>query len=158
MKKIVFFGCIVVLILFDILTKWFFHGPFQEQVFWYSSHLFSYFPIVWEYLWIRLVYNPWVAFWLRIKPVILQVLTFAIIIALWYYYSRYESLKRNIYIDSWFICIFSGALPHAYERIFIGHVVDFLSIKHFAVCNMADIYITLWAILLLIAYMHEWRK
>jgi lipoprotein signal peptidase len=52
--------------------------------------------------------------------------------------------KKNMpLIDIGFACIISGAISHAYERIFIGHVIDFIYIKYFAILNFADILISI---------------
>ena len=48
--------------------------------------------------------------------------------------------------------IFSGAISHAYERIFHGQVVDFIAVKYFAILNFADIFISIGAFLIFCAY------
>ena len=46
----------------------------------------------------------------------------------------------------------AGAISHAYERIFVGHVIDFIAVQYFAIFNFADIFISIGAALLFIAY------
>jgi signal peptidase II len=65
-----------------------------------------------------------------------------IIVGLLFYYTRYEYPKNSRYIDIAYGFIFSGALSHTYERIFVGYVVDFISVKYFAILNFADIFIS----------------
>jgi lipoprotein signal peptidase len=57
-------------------------------------------------------------------------------------YIREEYPKNSRLLDTAYVAIFSGALSHAYERIFIGHVVDFIAVKYFAILNLADILIS----------------
>lgn len=153
MKKFTFFGIIFLGILLDFATKYFFHGPFQEMVFGNATQdLHSYFPIFGEFFGIQLIYNTGIAFGMPIRGIFLKVLTFAIIAGLVYYYMRHERPKKNQCIDVAFACIFAGAISHGYERIFVGQVIDFFSIQYFAIFNVADIFITIGAILLLYGY------
>ncbi len=139
---------ILILVITDFALKFFFHWPFQNLFL--HGDLYGYFPIFWEYLGVQLIYNQWIAFGLPITGIFLKVLTFAIIAILWYYYVKHEFPKKSWLIDSAFVCIFAGALAHWYERIFVGYVVDFLSLKNFAIFNFADILITIGGILFLI--------
>ena len=157
MRKIAITFSIALLIIGDYVLKWFFSGPFQGMVFGCphtaaslgcdpvrdADALFRYFPIVGDWLGIQLAYNRGVAFSLPIHGLPLQMLTIALVTALLYYYGRYEYQKKNIWIDIGFVCIAAGALAHAYERIMIGHVVDFIAVKYFAILNFADILISI---------------
>ena len=153
MKKFTFFGIIFLGILLDFATKYFFHGPFQQIVFGDAiQNLHSYFPIFGDFFGIQLIYNMGIAFGMPIRGIFLKIITLAIIGGLVYYYMRYERPKKNQCIDVAFACIFAGAISHGYERIFVGQVIDFFSIKYFAIFNVADIFITIGAILLLYGY------
>ena len=158
MKKFIFFGIICLGIFLDFGTKYFFHGPFQEIVFGDAiQNLHSYFPIFGDFFGIQLIYNTGIAFGMPIRGIFLKIITLAIIGGLAYYYTRYERPKQNQCIDVAFACIFAGAFSHGYERIFVGQVIDFFSIKYFAIFNVADIFITIGGILLLYAYYaYEW--
>ena len=123
-----------------------------------SECLYRYFPIVGDFFGIELIYNRGIAFGLPITGIFLQVLTLAIILGLWYYYAKYEFPKKNRWIDAAFILIFAGALSHAYERIFVGYVIDFLSMKNFAIFNFADICITIGGIIFLVYSLFYERK
>lgn len=106
----------------------------------------------------KLIYNTGIAFGLPITGIFLKILTFAIIAILCYYYIKHEFPKKNLLIDSAFVCIFAGAISHGYERIFVGHVIDFFAVKNFAIFNFADIFITIGGILFLIYTIFYDRK
>lgn len=58
--------------------------------------------------------------------------------------------KENLYINISFALIIAWWISNWYERIFNNYVIDFLWVKYFAIFNLADIYITIWAIIYLI--------
>lgn len=45
--------------------------------------------------------------------------------------------------------ILAGAIGNGIERVFHGYVVDFISLKYFAVFNIADTWISIGACLIL---------
>lgn len=147
---------IFILVAIDFATKIYFHGPFQNIFL--NGDLYGYFPILSDIFGIKLIYNTGIAFGLPITGIFLKVLTFAIIWVLWYYYIKHEFPKKNRLIDASFICIFAGAISHGYERIFVGYVIDFFSLKNFAIFNFADIFITIGGILFLIYTLFYERK
>lgn len=95
-----------------------------------------------SWLSIQLSYNTGIAFSLPIRGILLQILTLVLLVLIAYQYISKEYSKKNIGIDIGYVLIFSGALSHAYERIVIGHVVDFIAVKYFAIFNFADIFIS----------------
>lgn len=54
--------------------------------------------------------------------------------------------------------VISGALCHGYERIVNGYVVDFISVKYFAIFNFADIFISVGFGLIVLSYFLYERK
>ncbi len=58
--------------------------------------------------------------------------------------------KANLYYQKIFLAlIFSGAISNIIDRIRLGCVIDYIDIKIWPVFNLADVYITIGAILLL---------
>lgn len=112
----------------------------------------TYTPVIGEYLWFQLAYNRWVAFSLPINGIILQILTLAIIIGIIFSYIRTEYPKKDTILDIGYSLILAGALSHGYERIFNGYVVDFISVKYFAILNFADIFISIGACIIFFIY------
>lgn len=88
---------------------------------------------------------------------------FLIIISLLFIYYIYKEMKNStnnkLTIFS-YLLILSGAIGNLIDRIFRGFVVDFISFRLFgremAVFNLADSYITIGVILLLITLLKEY--
>jgi signal peptidase II len=53
------------------------------------------------------------------------------------------------------LLISAGAVGNGLDRLFHGYVVDFLYLHHWPVFNLADIYITVGAVLLVLASSHN---
>ena len=106
----------------------------------------------------HLSYNSGIAFSLPIRGIFLQLLTLFLIVGIMYQYVSVEYSKKSKLLDTGYILILSWALSHAYERIFVGHVVDFIAVKYFAILNIADIFISVWAFLLILAYVIFWKS
>ncbi len=87
---------------------------------------------------------------------------FLIIITLLLIFYIFKEMKKNVnnkLILTPYILILSGALGNLIDRVFRGYVVDFISFtlfkKEMAVFNIADSYITIGVILLLIVFIRE---
>lgn len=117
-----------------------------------------YISLLWDILWLKLSYNSWVAFSLPIHGIPLQIMTFFLVGVIFLYYFRTERLRKSFLLDFAYACILSWALPHLYERVFVGHVVDFLSVKYFAILNFADIFISVWVFFILLYYFQYERS
>ncbi len=126
----------------DLFSKWFF-----ERLLWDHDIL-----ILWDFLKLQLSYNSGVAFSLPISGLSLQIITVILIVWLLYYYFHEEYPKNKKLLDIGYILIIAWAISHAYERIFIGHVIDFIAVKYFAILNFADIFISIGAFLIILSY------
>lgn len=136
---------IIGLVSIDFLSKQYIQNFFLNW-----DH--TYFPIVWEYIWLSLSYNSGIAFSLPITGIPLQIITLLLVIAIIYYYFYIEYPKNIRFLDIWYSLILAWSLSHAYERIYIWHVIDFISVKYFAILNFADIFITIGACFILFVY------
>ena len=58
--------------------------------------------------------------------------------------------SKNIYPKIFLIIILSGAISNIIDRVRLGCVVDYIDLKFWPVFNLADVYITVGIILLLI--------
>lgn len=130
------------LISFDFFSKQYFESILQ------SSDIY----LLWEFFKLHLSYNTGIAFSLPITWLPLQIITIILVIWLIIYYFREEYPKKSYLLDAWYTLVIAWALSHAYERIFVGHVVDFIAVKYFAIMNFADIFISIWAFLIILSY------
>lgn len=115
----------------------------------------------WEWLtpYARIVYvsNTGVAFGMfQGMGRVLLVLAILVSAAIIYYYPRVAS-------DDWTLRLalglqLGGALGNVIDRIFIGHVTDFISLGIFPVFNVADMSITIGVIVLLLGVWMQDRQ
>jgi signal peptidase II len=111
-----------------------------------------------DFLYLQSTKNSWVAFSFPIEWILLKVLTVVLITWIIIFYYRYEWQKEVTAVKIGYGLVIGGAISNAIERIFVGHVVDFIWVKYFAIFNLADVSITIWAILLLLIYSGLWNK
>lgn len=145
---------IIILVFLDLISKYFFHGIFQEIFLqcYDANCTDTYYPIFSNWLGILPAHNTGIAFSFPITWLPLQIATLVIMGVIIYYYIHEEYPKQSRLLDIGYILIIAGALSHAYERIFIWHVIDFIFLKYFAIFNFADIFISVWAFLIILFY------
>jgi len=131
----------VVLIFLDALTKYLAEVYLSNDIF----------LIPWI-LSLQYAQNIGIAFSIPLTWILLKIVTVILIFALFYYYWKEERNKKSSILHMSYILIFAWALGNAWERIFRWFVTDFISLEYFAIFNLADSYITLWAIGILYAY------
>lgn len=135
------------LVFIDLFTKYLSNIYLQEKI-----------NIIWDYFYLKFVYNPGIAFWIPLTWNILKIVTILIISVLVYYFFSEEYKKNNTLINLWFVFVISWAIWNWYERIFNSKVIDFLWVKYFSVFNLADVFITLWVIFYLIYLITDYLK
>jgi len=132
-----FYLIIIIWIILDLFTKNLAFKYLQENI-----NIFS------DFLYLKYVENTGVAFSTQIPG--LKYLTIILIIAIFYYYfSEKKNLKNNNLLDLSFWLILAWAIWNWIERIFNEKVIDFIWVKYFSIFNLADSFITIWAILYL---------
>ena len=145
-KKIVNMVIITaILVAIDQITKFFAeHYLYDNSV-----------DIISNFFKLDLLYNSGAAFGiLKNSRILFCVLTvFFCIVLEFFYFKMPDENKFNI-LKYDIIILFSGAIGNLIDRIKTGEVIDFLSFKfgdyYFPTFNIADIYVTVSAILLLI--------
>jgi len=123
------------LISLDALTKY-----------WAENILNSILVLIPNFLSLTYAQNTGIAFSIPLTWLLLKIITVILIFGIFWYYWREENSKNSTLINVSYSFIFAGAIWNAWERIFKWYVVDMISMEHFAVFNLADSYITLWAI------------
>ena len=122
------------LIIIDAISK------ILAQNFWDTEII-----LIPNFLSLLYVQNTGIAFSIPLTGIALKVITVILIFGIFWYYWKEEKWKKSKVLNWSYSLIFAGALGNAWERIFIWYVTDFISVEYFAVFNLADSYITLWA-------------
>ncbi len=127
-------------IIFDLITKYLANIYINEKI-----------NLIWNFFYIDLFKNPWIAFSIEISWIILKILTIWLIIWLFYYFFKERKEEENKkLLDISFWLILAGSIWNWIERVFFWKVIDFIWLKYFSVFNFADIFITIWVIVYII--------
>ena len=93
-------------------------------------------------------------------PALLIGMTIAIIGFVGWLWSRADAGKRYARIG--FALIIGGAIGNLIDRVFYGHVIDYIlfhtPVWSFAVFNLADVFISIGAGLILLQEFIDWRR
>lgn len=101
--------------------------------------------------------NTGIAFGLNENNVILIILVDVVILGIIIKFLKENMDKIDMLEFISLILVLVGGFGNLIDRIFRGHVIDFININlfNFPVFNMADIYITVGAIILLIVIIKQ---
>jgi signal peptidase II len=129
-----FYLIIIIWIILDLYSKNLAYKYLQNQI-----------NILWDFLTLKYTQNTWIAFstqipWLKYLTIILIIWIF------YYYFLEKRQNKNNSLLDFSFWLILAWAIWNGIERIFNWYVIDFIAVKYFSVFNLADSFITIWAI------------
>jgi signal peptidase II len=72
-----------------------------------------------------------------------------------YYYIYHHAYFKNKYVSLSAALILGGACGNLMDRIISGYVIDYLDVGFWPVFNLADIALTIGAIILIITYWNE---
>lgn len=108
--------------------------------------------IIWSFFMLKLAKNIWISFSLPLTWIILKMITVIIIGAIITYYFKNERLKENRLLDFGYWLLIWWAIWNWYERLVYWAVTDFLSLKFFAIFNFGDIFVCVWALIILYYY------
>ncbi len=93
------------------------------------------------------------------KKEILLIFTLVVLLLLMYFYNRLPERRRFVPVRIMGVLIAAGAVGNLIDRIRYSYVVDFLYFKSiaFPVFNVADCYITLGAVLLIVLVLFVYK-
>lgn len=124
-------------------------------------------PIIGEFLQLRYVLNTGLSFsrfagnkWV---PMLMPVIAMVAVVAAYFYVRNYFK-KRNEgkaidAVNIVFVLFIAGFVGNYADRIVHGGVIDFISVKGFAIFNIADIYVTVCQILGIILICYQcWKE
>lgn len=106
--------------------------------------------LIYDILVLKLIKNTGIAFNIPLEWIFLKIVTIILISAITFYYFRFE--KKTISNKLAFWLIIGWAIGNWWERVFNWVVIDFISVKYFAIFNFADIFINIWVLILIISY------
>jgi signal peptidase II len=96
----------------------------------------------------HVVFNPGIAFSLPLGGNLAIISSLIIVAVLLFSYYRYT--KRNIYSSLGIGMVIGGALGNVFDRFAYGAVVDFIQIYWYPVFNVADIFVCVGFIWILV--------
>ncbi len=125
----------VVVVCLDLVTKYFFYDrAIGEQTWLLSPH-----------------FNTGIAWSLPIPLLLIVLLTFLIVGVLCFLYYKKQLLRRV------FALLSAGTIGNMYDRIMLWGVRDFIDLGWFPVFNIADIAISLAAIVIVVSILFPWK-
>lgn len=133
-----FYIIIVFWVILDLFTKNLANIYLQNKI-----------NILWDFLYLQFILNPWIAFWIKIPSILLKIITISLIIMIFCYYRYEKKENNNKLVDIVFWLILAWAIWNWIERIFNSNVIDFIWVKYFSIFNLADSFITIWVIIYL---------
>ena len=132
-----FYLIIIIWVFLDLFTKNLAFNGLQEKV-----------NVLWDFLYLQYFENTGIAFSTQIPG--LKYLTILLIIWIFYYYFlEKKNIKNKKLLDWSFWLILAWAIWNWIERVFNWYVIDFIWVKYFSVFNLADSFITIWAVIYL---------
>lgn len=139
-KNILYYGAIFDLIVLDQVTKWLADRNLTDGK---SIELIK------DFLSITVSHNAAIAFSIPIPGILVAALTPVLLAGLMYFvFKTCDTSKVAIKVAM--VLIMGGALGNFIDRVRLGYVVDFINFSFFPNFNLADSYLTIGVIILLI--------
>ena len=139
---VVYFG--ILIIILDQITKYIAKS---------SLELNQSIPIIKNFFHITLTTNTGAGFGLLKDNN--SVITFITILILGFILFYYDKLPKKGKEHISIVLIVSGALSNLFDRIFLGHIIDFIDLRIWPIFNIADSCITIGVIYLVFYYMKK---
>jgi len=149
MKKTYYYLFAIFIVLFDQLTKIYFENTLSDG---------SEIQLIGDYVKFNLVYNPGIAFGIRLGgKYILSSISLLASIGIIIYIAKMQITRK---LELWaFASILGGAVGNLIDRFFYGKVIDFIDcdfpdiiMVRWPVFNIADSFVTIGMALLIIQY------
>ena len=139
-------------VFFDRVTKIFFSNILS---------LGESLPVIRSYLHMTLVHNTGIAFGLFKNQgfvfIVIPVIAVILLIYNIYYYKYNGERLSRLYIVA-FSLILGGSIGNLIDRIYYGHVIDFIDLRFWPVFNIADSAITAGAFIIALQCLPKFTK
>ena len=110
-------------------------------------------PIIKDFFHITLTTNTGMGFGLlKENNSLISFITIIILGFMLFYYDKFPKTGKE---HASIVLIVSGALSNLFDRIFFGHIIDFIDFRIWPIFNIADACITLGILYLVFYYMKE---
>jgi len=143
-----FYITLITWLILDFITKYLATIYLKEKI-----------PLLWDFLHFQLAYNPWIAFGIKVPFWLLKIWTIVLIIWIYYYYREELQQEKNPHkqhiLQIAFGLILAWAIWNWFERVFNERVIDFVWVQYFSIFNLADSFISIWALLLIYYYYNK---
>ncbi len=143
-----FYITLITWLILDFITKYLATLYLKEKV-----------SLLWDFLYLSLAYNSGIAFGIQVPFWLLKTWTIALIIWIFYYYKqelKQESdLQKQNFLQIAFWLILAWAIWNGFERVLNERVIDFVWVQYFSIFNLADSFISIWALLLIYYYYNK---
>lgn len=121
----------LIIILLDQITKWLAKAFLPQEGLFVTPRVLE----------LKIKANPGIAFGININPFIFYPLVIILFILL--YLAFKNSFPKALSL------IIGGAISNIIDRIYLGHVVDFINFQIWSVFNLADLAIIVGAVILI---------
>lgn len=143
-----FYFTLIIWLVLDFITKYLAVLYLKEPI-----------SIVGDLLYLQLIYNPGIAFGIKVPFWLLKIVTIALIIWIYYYYKwelkQETDTKKKKYLEFSYWLILAWAIWNWVERVFNERVIDFVWVQNFSIFNLADSFISIWAAFLIYYYYNK---
>ncbi len=95
--------------------------------------------------------NTGIAFGIAIPQTILIIANITLLIVLMYFIQKELNLKKRL-SQVLTAAILAGGFSNLADRLYHGYVIDFIAVPYWPTFNLADIYITVGILLLIVFY------
>lgn len=116
-----------------------------------EKYLQSPYPIFGNFFELEYSQNTGIAFGLPIPQIILIPVAFILMIFIFFFAKKELNLEKNISKTA-IALILGGALGNLIDRLVYGYVIDFIAVWEWPNFNLADIYISVGVLLILVFY------
>ena len=134
----------ILIIIIDQLTKYFAKA---------NLDLYQSIPIIKDFFHITLTTNTGMGFGLlKDNNSLISFITIIILGSMLFYYDKLPKKGKG---HTSIILIISGAFSNLIDRIFLGHIMDFIDFRIWPVFNIADMCITIGVLYLFFYYINK---
>ena len=153
-----FYVTLIIWLILDWATKYVAQDYFTPTCLLESCKIKA-IPILWDKIYLDLAYNSGIAFGIKVPFWLLKIGTIILIIGIYYYYReelrQEEDTKKQNILQVAFWLILAWAIWNWVERVFNERVIDFVWVKYFSIFNLADSFISIWALFLIYYYYNK---